>query len=99
MWIELAKRFVPFTVALTLGLLVASFFVSLKPSTRFRIEPRYEYNQKYYNKSCWSHNKRFDRDFEQRNQASDFGFQEGEIDFNSITPVAPAAPTVPRERR
>lgn len=98
MLISLVKRFVPFVITLALGLFVASFFVNLRPTV-----PSMKFERHYqYKKSCWNNKAQFEREdfkreFERREMQDEFPLNKGEIDFDRVAPIAPAAPTVPRD--
>lgn len=106
--LNLAKRLLPFFLTFTLGLFIASFFVTLStPQIRYKRNrehsSNYKYNNHEYNKSCWNSKKHQERAFRQQdfNESTfdDAQLRDGEINFDAVAPAAPDAPTVPRKER
>lgn len=102
-WLNLAKRLLPFFVTFMLGLFVASFFVTFSaPKIRYN-RSSYEPKHYEYNRSCWNQKKSRDRaqrsrDFDELTK-DDRQLRNGEINFDAVAPVAPDAPTMPRQNR
>ena len=100
MWLVLIKRAVPFALTLALGMLIASFFVSLSL-------PKIKFGRRYqYRNEC-----RWNADRERaRREFQNFDYQSMDkmvppppvapaIPFDDFTVRPPVAPTVSRSHR
>src|SRR5688572_10397077 len=92
------KRFVPFFLTFAIGLLVASFFVSIAA-------PRFQFNResrqgRYYRMKCENErlrreNQRLERQLAER-KASEAEFMGLDVPPPPMPPMPPLAPVAPR---
>ena len=92
------KRFVPFFLTFALGLLVASFFVSIAaPRLNFNREGKHGryYRMKCENERLRRENQRLERQLAER-KASEAEFMSLEVPMPPMPPMPPPAPVAPR---
>ena len=92
------KRFVPFFLTFALGLLVASFFVSVAaPRLNFNREGKHGryYRMKCENERLRRENLRLERQLAERN-ASEAEFMSLDVPMPPMPPMPPPAPVAPR---
>ena len=98
-WLALIKRFVPFFLTLTLGLFVASFFVSIAAPS-FQFKNRSWKNREY--KRMKSENDRLRERIQKLERERLSAESDYEINLNVPPPPMPPAPpalSVPRRDR